>query len=682
MSSRWRRPSRRTCVRSDKVRSIGFDLASAGELQFCRSVLHAYAASRPDDQLYVFHHRDTHSFVDSRCPDLRGRLNHVPHRDITQRRFRDLDLYITTEQFQPGPPTVYTVTLFHGQPSKGVTFRLPGAPDPLACNDALFMYGPLQRQALSEHLAIHCAALPARLSLLDVGYTKSDDLLNGVLSREEVLRDLGLDPAKPTILYAPAYNAGASLREQGEAILESLCGMPDYNVIAKLPIECFDPTTSVVITGGIDWVAVIGRLEQAYDNFRLDARFEADPAMAAADVLVTCVSSVAFEFLALGRPVVYIDTPKFYRDTLAQWFPGRDVSAWEDRTTVNAGREFGALVSSVADLPCAIETALADREVTQPKRTDLRDYLLYNPGKATGAAVDQIERLLRDRVRSVRPVSESLEMLRVISGEVTLGHRLRHAVRQTLTSKPLQLAQRYLNANGLKVVRLGGDYVEAGATIAAARGRGLSICDYRESLEADPRKRGRRDRIIARMREAGTLADAAIVCEIGAGTGQYVEKVIAISAPSRYEIYETDRGWVEFLQSEYASRLTGDLVCWPADGTTLRDTPDGSCGLVHAHAVFVYLPLLQSVAYLKECVRVCRPGGHIVFDCFLDRSFGLADAETWLRGPHRFPMVFPERLLSDFVTRHGLRQITTFPEVYGDGTVDYFVWRKGPGKSP
>src|SRR6185295_447868 len=110
-----------------------------------------------------------------------------------------------------------------------------------------------------------------------------------------------------------------------------------YNVLAKLAIDCADFSR----VGGIDWFAEIGRLESQYPNFKLFRGVEADPALACSDVVVTCVSSIGLDFMALKRPVIFIDTPKFYGETLPSWFPDRDVSGWSDRTTVNGGREFG-----------------------------------------------------------------------------------------------------------------------------------------------------------------------------------------------------------------------------------------------------------------------------------------------------------------------------------------------------
>ena len=246
-----------------------------------------------------------------------------------------------------------------------------------------------------------------------------------------------------------------------------------------------------------------------------------------------------------------------------------------------------------------------------------------------------------------------------------------------LLSKPVFAVKRLLNRYGYTLARTGLGFIDAPSTVAAARAKGMSVCDYRESMEDDPRKKGRRDRIISRLKAAGIFRGASAVCEIGAGTGMYLEKVIELARPASYEVYETDTGWVQFLKSEYGNRQGTKLICHPADGATLSFTPENSLDLVQAHGVFVYLPLMQSLRYLKECARVCRPGSHLVFDCYLDTTFSsLAVAEAWLSGPWQFPVIVPKKLLEEFAAAHGFKCIDSFSEIHGSGSVDYFVWRK------
>ncbi len=650
-------------------RAIGYDLASLGEWQFIRPVLLRHARTRPADLILLFHREVPTRQLEALFPEeLRGRILPVSFRVLHWSVFRRLDLYITSEQFVPGPGTVYTLTLFHGQPSKGLTFRLPGY-DPLVANDALFLYGPLQRRALDEHLADSGRELPPHLRLFEIGYAKSDDLLSGRFDRKQILLQLGLDPTRPTILYAPAFNEGASMREYGVQILATLCSNPDHNVLAKLPIDCTRPTTDLAATGGIDWFEVIGRLERDHRNFRLVRGLEVDPFLASADVLVTCISSVSFEFLALGRPVVFIDTPRYYEHMLPRLFPGKNLGELMNRATINGGREFGVVVSSPRELSTAVEEILAHPEAYPRRRSELPGCLLYNPGRAAEVGVAEIGRILDSGVRSTRPGDQGDRILRELTVLGSLGPRLWRAAKKKARSVAVRLS------GGLGFAGLG--FIDARSTVKAAQRRGLSVCDYLESQEDDASKKGRRDAIIKAMEGAGVFRGVRSVCEVGAGTGRYLEKVVVSARPQSYEVYETNRGWIRHLRSTYGSLPDSSLVCHDADGRTLRPTPSGSCNLVHAHGVFVYLPVLQTLEYLEEAVRVCRQGGHIVFDYCPDTSLTWRAAQAWLAGPHRFLVSLPASLLEDFSRGHDLQLVSRFPVVYGAGAVEYLIWRKG-----
>jgi len=646
-----------------KRRAIGIDLMSIGEFQFCRNVVESLLTRFPADLFYVFHHEDSQSEFENLYPHLQNRLKNLPYRCLAHYLFRRLDLYITNEQFVTGPPGVYTLTLFHGQPSKGVTFNLHGM-YPVLANDALFLYGPLQRQALDEHLAIQQWTIPNHLSLFEIGYTKSDDLLNGCYDRENILQDLCLDPDHKTIVYAPAFNEGASLRECGLQILQTLCQLSQYNIIAKLPIDCLQPTSNITATGGVNWFEYINALENNYNNFKLFQEYTADKALACADILITCVSSISFEFLALGRPVIFIDTPRFYETSLKAFFPSSNISGFAQRTTVNGGKEFGLTVSTPKQLPEAINEVLTHPDRYPPNKINLLNYLLYNPGHATAAAVEKISELLAKKVKSQRSPKEVKKLLYRFKGRNHLVQFAGHHVR------------RLLNRYGYDINRLGSGFLDAEQTVSAAKKQGLSVCEYLENAENDILKRGRRDRIIKELETVGIFAHLRRVCEIGAGTGRYLEKVIDLGRPIVYEVYETNIGWAKFLSAEYNGRNGCKLVCHPADGHTLSYTADSICDLVHSHAVFVYLPLLQSLEYLKESVRISRPGGYIVFDYCPSEKLTLKDANAWLSGTHRFIVLFPRKLLDEFAKQNHLKTIHTFSIIYGDSFVEYIIWQK------
>lgn len=234
----------------------------------------------------------------------------------------------------------------------------------------------------------------------------------------------------------------------------------------------------------------------------------------------------------------------------------------------------------------------------------------------------------------------------------------------------------FLLAYGYHLTKTGLGYIDAQATVKAAREAGISLYSYLEGKEKDQRKWGRRDSIIAAMSEAGVFSGSNKVCEIGAGTGMYLEKVLEIAHPERYEVYETDRGWKDYLKSRYGSSGNTNFFFHDADGSSLGYSQDNTFDLVHAHGVFVYLPLLSTMKYIKEMARVSNDGAFIVFDCYLDTSFDLVSTLNWLNTQWIFPVVLPYKLLIDYCNLCSLDHVSSFTVIHGASHVDYLIFQK------
>lgn len=378
---------------------IAVDLPSEGELQFIYPVLDALARRNAGAEYIIVHHTPPSVAARHAFDHLQGRVIHASNTTARLLPVRIADLFITSEQYSLGLGNTYSICIFHGQPSKGLTFtdRI------IESFDAFFLYGPLHLEAYMHYIADPGNSPSSRPELFNVGYPKSDGLLNGRYPRTMIRERLGISPDQTAILYAPAFNEGASLREQGPEIIEELCRLPDCAVIVKLPIDCWQPTSNTYATGGIDWFATISALAKKHPNLVFYKDYEIDPLLACSDILVTCVSSVSFEFLALNKPVIFIDTPAFYSGFLKRRFPHADTGSWSVLTTVNAGREFGPIVKNAAELPAAIERVLREPGAHPFHQDKLKDYLLYNRGHAAEAAAIQIETLLAGKPTTGRP---------------------------------------------------------------------------------------------------------------------------------------------------------------------------------------------------------------------------------------------------------------------------------------
>jgi len=139
-----------------------------------------------------------------------------------------------------------------------------------------------------------------------IGMPKVDVLVNGTLERDRVLTSLGLDPARPTVLYAPTWSPASSLNALGLELVSRLGHQP-LNVIVKLHDRSLDPRPQY--SGGIDWRARLRPYLRSGEVVLADGA-DICPYLAAADVMITDHSSAGFEYLLLDRPIVRIHRPE------------------------------------------------------------------------------------------------------------------------------------------------------------------------------------------------------------------------------------------------------------------------------------------------------------------------------------------------------------------------------------
>lgn len=211
-----------------------------------------------------------------------------------------------------------------------------------------------------------------------VGYPKVDGLVTGRWPRPGTLARLGLDPSRPVILYAPTWSTASSLHVFGEPVVAALRAT-GHQVIVKLHDRAYDRRERY--SGGVDWAARLRPLE-ADPGVRIVTEPDATPLLAAADLMVSDHSSVAFEFLLVDRPLVVLEVPQLL--IAARVHP--DQARWI--------REAGEPVASVGDLAAAARRALANPGARRDARRAVAARLFYRPGTATDRAVSLCYALL------------------------------------------------------------------------------------------------------------------------------------------------------------------------------------------------------------------------------------------------------------------------------------------------
>ncbi len=207
-----------------------------------------------------------------------------------------------------------------------------------------------------------------------VGMPKVDCLVDDTFRRDHVLQALGLDPAKPTVLYAPTWSPASSLNAMGVELLEALGRLP-VNVIMKLHDRSRDLRERY--SGGVDWAAKLQPL-LVRGQGALAPGHDISPYLVAADMMITDHSSAGFEFLLRDKPVVRIHRPQLIE--LANVHP--DYVAL--LTTVSRS------VDDLAGAVAAVEQGLSDPGAQSAERRRVAADLFYKPGGATARSVGEL----------------------------------------------------------------------------------------------------------------------------------------------------------------------------------------------------------------------------------------------------------------------------------------------------
>jgi glycosyltransferase involved in cell wall biosynthesis len=211
-----------------------------------------------------------------------------------------------------------------------------------------------------------------------VGYPKLDRLVDGSLDRREIVRQLALDPAVPTVIYAPTWSPYSSLNAMGEQIVEQLAA-EGLQVVVKLHDRSYDRRQRG--SGGIDWAARLAKYDR-HPLIRTVREADGSPFMIVADAMVSDHSSIAFEYMLLDRPIVVIDRP----DLIAH----AGISA----DKVQRLRAAADVARDATEMTRAIVAGLRQPQRLSRERRRTADELFYRPGTATDRAVQLIYRLL------------------------------------------------------------------------------------------------------------------------------------------------------------------------------------------------------------------------------------------------------------------------------------------------
>jgi len=280
-------------------------------------------------------------------------------------RLMRFDAYLASDfMWQPLPRGTCRIQMFHGVAGK-YGFDAPARS--MREWDRLFFVNERRLRNFVKAGAIDPDSPAIRL----IGYPKVDPLVNGTWSRSTVLASLQLDPARPTVLYAPTWSPASSLNAMGRELIPALLAT-GVNLIVKLHDRSRD--VRMRYSGGVDWVETLQPVLRA-GRGAIAPGHDIGPYLVAADLMITDHSSAGFEYLLRDRPLVRIHRPELIRDA----------NIHADYVELLAS--VSESVTTVAETLAAVERGLAAPDALSETRRAVAADLFYRPGGATARAI-------------------------------------------------------------------------------------------------------------------------------------------------------------------------------------------------------------------------------------------------------------------------------------------------------
>lgn len=218
-------------------------------------------------------------------------------------------------------------------------------------------------------------------TIYDVGLPKLDRFFDGSYDRERIHEQIGLDPRKKTVLYAPSYKPTSIYMIQ-----DKLPGLlQEYNVIVKLHPYSWEGKYAPHKQHRI-----FERLAHKYPELYLVPRQEHNmmPYMFASDTMISDGSSVINEFLALGRVGIIFDLDDDnLKHSDGQPLLENPSSQWLKDSFIH--------IQSAKDLRQAVAEALAPSAERQKQLSKDRDYIFsYLDGRSAERVKEKLDQLI------------------------------------------------------------------------------------------------------------------------------------------------------------------------------------------------------------------------------------------------------------------------------------------------
>lgn len=172
----------------------------------------------------------------------------------------------------------------------------------------LFLNGPIHKKALVSAQERYGGKLPP---MYEVGYLRGDRLLRMAKSfdKKNFLKKIEL-PKVPVILYAPTWGNFSSPMRWLDLIVEVCKGM-GVNLLIRLHPKMVSKTRTN-FNVEMKWEEKLQTIEKENPCVKVVFNQDIDDVMLSADVMITDVSGMALEFMAIDKPVVFLESKKYF----------------------------------------------------------------------------------------------------------------------------------------------------------------------------------------------------------------------------------------------------------------------------------------------------------------------------------------------------------------------------------
>ncbi len=246
------------------------------------------------------------------------------------------------------------INIGHGTICKGSFYTRKPITRRENCADLICVPGSIHRSEL-----FHQVYQPVVVT----GMPKLDPMFDGSLNRDDLLRTWGLDPSLKTVLFAPTFNHEYSLIPHLEMELERYFPN-DINLIFKL--HAITPE---------EWREPFIHHAQKHPHALFLDDADITPALTAADILITDVSSVIYEFASTEKPVLLFDSP--YR-----------MAKFDENDLENRFRDVGTRFTDPDDIPFLIQDTQLKSDASLARK-----FVSVTDGTATQRVFEAISNL-------------------------------------------------------------------------------------------------------------------------------------------------------------------------------------------------------------------------------------------------------------------------------------------------